>query len=121
MTPLVSELARISATRMVNGVAEGIVIVLLAWVLVRTIGRRNASTRFAVWFAALLGIVTLPWIGFVNTGTASAGASPVHSALTLPGSWAVGILAAWAALAGIALLRLAIGLTHLRKVRRESR
>jgi len=121
MTPLVSELARISATRMVNGVAEGIVIVLLAWVLVRTIGRRNASTRFAVWFAALLGIVTLPWIGFVKTETASASAAPVHSALTLPGSWAVGILAAWAALAGIALVRLAIGLAHLRKVRRESR
>ena len=121
MTPLLSELALISATRMVNGVAEGIVIVLLAWVLVRTIGRRNASTRFAVWFAALLGIVTLPWIGVVKTGSATAAAAPVHSAVTLPASWAMGILAVWAALAGIALLRLAVGLAHLRKVRRESR
>ena len=56
-------LAQLSAERIINCTAEGMIIALLAWVLLRAIGPRNSGTRFAVWFAALLGIAALPLFG----------------------------------------------------------
>ena len=52
--------AQISAARMLNCTAEGIGIALLAWILLRVLGRQNSGTRFAVWFSALVGIAALP-------------------------------------------------------------
>ena len=46
-----------------NCTAEGMVIALLAWLVLRAIGPQNSGTRFAVWFAALLGIAALPLFG----------------------------------------------------------
>ena len=56
-------LAQLSAERILNCTAEGMVIALLAWLLLRAIGPQNSGTRFAVWFAALLGIAALPLFG----------------------------------------------------------
>ena len=50
-------------TRILNCAAEGVVIALLAWILLRALGRQNSGTRFAVWFAALIGIAALPLFG----------------------------------------------------------
>ena len=55
-----NQLARMSAESMLNCVLEGIAIGLFAWILLRVVGRRNSSTRFAVWFFALLAIAALP-------------------------------------------------------------
>ena len=51
-------LAQLSAERILNCTAEGMVIALLAWLVLRAIGPQNSGTRFAVWFAALLGIAS---------------------------------------------------------------
>ncbi len=48
-------LAQLSAERILNCAAEGMVIALLAWLVLRALGRQNSGTRFAVWFAALAG------------------------------------------------------------------
>jgi len=120
MTSFLSELARFSAERMINGMVEGVVIVAVAWIFIQMMGRRNASTRFAVWFAALLGIVVLPWLGSLRSAAGVASTAETHSAFTLPASWAINILLVWAAAAGVALLRLAVGLWHLRKIRKSS-
>jgi beta-lactamase regulating signal transducer with metallopeptidase domain len=119
MTFMLPELARWSAERMLNAMAEGLVLALLAWVLLRVMGRRNASTRFAVWFAALIAIAALPWLGSI-TPARSSGAAVSHFALTIPGSWAIDILTVWAVLAGFGLVRVGIGLWHLRRVRASS-
>jgi len=109
-----SELARVLAARMLNGVVAGIAITLLAGLVLRIIRQRNSSTRFAVWFSALLAIVALPWLGgsagAVRAGTAS-------SAVTLPTSWAAGILIVWAVVAALALARVLLGLWQLRQIR----
>ena len=118
MTSVLPELARLSAERMLNGMAEGLVIAFVAWALLRVMGRRNASTRFAVWFAALLAIAALPWVGSLSSSSVSVGEG--HSAITMPGSWAVTFFLAWAVIAGLALLRVAVGLWQLRKLRADS-
>jgi beta-lactamase regulating signal transducer with metallopeptidase domain len=108
------QLARISAERMLNCLLEGIVIGLFAWLLLRVVGRRNSSTRFAVWFSALLSIAALPILGVATSGARS---GSVASAITVPGSWALDIFLVWAAIAGVALLRVAMGVLQLRKLR----
>src|SRR5579872_3383106 len=113
MTQL-NQLAQLSAARMLNGMIEGIAIGLFAWILLRVIGRRNSSTRFAVWFSALLAIAALPVLSAVS-GSAHAGSS----VLTVPGSWALDILFIWVAIAGVLLLRVGAGLIQLRTLRKS--
>ena len=109
-------LARMSAESMLNCMLEGIAIGLFAWMLLKVVGRRNSSTRFAVWFFALLAIAALPILG---VAASSARAGSAGSAITVPGSWALVIFSVWALIAGVALLRVGIGLWQLRKLRRS--
>lgn len=109
-------LAQLSAERILNSTAEGMVIALLAWVLLRAIGPRNSGTRFAVWFAALLGIAALPLFG----NWAARGAELTkRSEITMPASWALYVFAAWALVASVGLLRVGIGFWHLHRLRKS--
>jgi len=107
-------LAQLSAERIINCTAEGMVIALLAWALLRAIGPRNSSTRFAVWFAALLGIAALPLFG---NWAASGTELTQRSEISLPASWALYVFAAWALMAFVGLLRVAVGFWHLQRLR----
>ena len=108
--------AQLSAERILNCTAEGMVIALLAWLVLRAIGPQNSNTRFAVWFAALLGIATLPLFG--NWASSGAGLAQ-RSEITMPGSWALYIFAAWLLMAAAGLLRVGLGFWHLRRVRKS--
>src|ERR1700674_4076602 len=113
---ILNELARMSAERMLNCMLEGIAIGLFAWILLQVVGRRNASTRFAVWFSALLAIAALPVLGGAASSSGSARAGSVESAITVPGSWALGVFVVWVVVAGVALARVGVGLWQLRKL-----
>jgi beta-lactamase regulating signal transducer with metallopeptidase domain len=109
-----NQLARMSTQSMLNCMLEGMAIGLFAWILLRIVGRRNSSTRFAVWFSALLAIAALPVLGVVASNPRSGSAS---SAITVPGLWALDIFLVWAAMASVALFRVGVGLWQLRKLR----
>lgn len=109
-------LAQLSAERILNCAAEGMVIALLAWLVLRALGRQNSSTRFAVWFATLLGIATLPLLG--NWTATNAGLTK-PSEITMPGSWALYIFVAWLLIAAAGLLRVGIGFWHLHRLRKS--
>jgi len=111
MTEL-NQLAQLSAERMLNCMVEGIGIVLFAWISLRIPGPRNSSTRFAVWFSALLAIAALPALSAVS-GSAHASSS----AVIVPGSWALDLFFIWAVIAGVLLLRVGVGLIQLRTLR----
>jgi beta-lactamase regulating signal transducer with metallopeptidase domain len=114
-----NEVARISAASLLNCVLEGVGIALFAWVLLRLVGRRNSSTRFAVWFFALVAIAALPVLSVVASGARLTSAGNAGSAITVPSSWALDIFLVWAAIAGMALLRVGVGLFQLRELRRS--
>jgi beta-lactamase regulating signal transducer with metallopeptidase domain len=118
MTPAlnVQSLAQLSAERILNCTAEGMVIALLAWLLLRALGRQNSGTRFAVWFAALLGIAALPFLG---TLTSSGAGLSKPSEITMPGSWALYIFGAWFMIAAAGLLRVGIGFWRLHGLRKS--
>lgn len=110
-------LAQASAERLLNTLAAGLVIALFAFVLLRLIGRRNSGTRFAVWFCALLAIAFSPFVQIGLNGGSELARSA--AAITMPSAWAFYLLGTWAVIALMGLLRVAVGLWHLRKIRRS--
>jgi beta-lactamase regulating signal transducer with metallopeptidase domain len=111
-----SVLAQISIEHLLNGLAEGLVIALFAWVLLRVVGRKSSGTRFVVWFSALVAIAVAP---FVSLGSAAGVARNAAAAVTIPDWWSVYLFAAWAAFAALGLARVAFGLWHLHSLRRN--
>lgn len=112
---ILKQLAQISAERMLNSMLEGIAIGLFAWILLQVVERRSSSTRFAVWFSALLAIAALPLIG--GAGSSTGPAKVANSAITIPVSWALAIFVVWAAVAALLMARVGLGLWQLRKLR----
>src|SRR5512142_563333 len=106
------------AERVLNSIPEGLLIAVFAWLLLRIVGRQNSGTRFAVWFAALVAIAAVPLAPALRVGGSVARA--VHAEVLLPGSWALGIFAAWALIAFFAATRLVWGLWRLRSLRRDA-
>ncbi len=113
------EIARIASERTLNSLLEGFGIAIFAWGLLQMIGRRNSGTRFAVWMAALAGIVALPFLGgaSLRAGSASFGAS---SAFVVPASWATTLFLLWALIAGVLLARIALGMWHIHRLRHNA-
>jgi beta-lactamase regulating signal transducer with metallopeptidase domain len=112
-------IAQMSAERMLNCLVQGLLIALFAWIVLRIIGRRNSSTRFAVWFCALLAIAATPFLQISLADAARVTRGP--AAITLPSNWALYLFAAWATIAAVGLARVGAGLWHVRQIRKNSR
>ena len=110
-------IAQLSAERMLNCLAAGLVIALFAWMLLRLIGRRNSGTRFAVWFCALLAIAVSPFLQ-ISPNNATFPMSD-GAAITMPRVWALYLFVAWTSIAAVGLARVAAGLWHLRTIRKS--
>ncbi len=103
--------AQLSVERLANCLAQGTVIALFAWLLLRMVGRRNSGTRFAVWFCSLLAIATVPFVEFSHRPSAAAHA--VSAAIMMPRAWSLYLFSAWATIALLGLGSVAVGLWHL--------
>jgi beta-lactamase regulating signal transducer with metallopeptidase domain len=112
-------MAQIFSERMLNSIAEGMAIALFGWILLRILGRQNSSTRFAVWFSALIAIAALPLLNNLTLQNSGALSHAAHSAIVLPGFWAIDIFVLWAAIAAAGLARIAFGFLQLRKLRQS--
>jgi beta-lactamase regulating signal transducer with metallopeptidase domain len=119
----VETLAQISVERILNALPEGFLIAVFAWALLRVLRKQNSGTRFAVWFLALLAVALLPLLGGFGGGRAlmAAGTSwaSMRPAIAIPARWGLLVFLVWAFGAGVALLRLAVGLWRLRQLRRS--
>ena len=118
--------SEILAGHLLNSVVEGLAIALLVSLILRMLDKQNSSTRFAMLLSALAAVVAMPVVEslagrFVESFRPSTGpAYPAeHSALSLPGFWAVGIVIVWAMIATAALARIAAGFWLLQKLRRS--
>src|SRR5215471_4610507 len=110
------QLAQISTQGVLNTMAQGVAIALFAHLLLKIMGRRNSGTKFVVWFCALLAIVMLPFVSlFPDRPLIASTPTPI----TMPGAWAVYALWAWGLISSFALMRVAVGLWHLAKLRRK--
>lgn len=112
-------LAQIFAERMLNTIAEGIAIALFGWILLRVLGRQNSSTRFAVWFLALVAIAALPCFESMTLSSATSSTVATRSAIHLPVAWSIDLFILWAVVAGAGLARIGFGFLQLRKLRQS--
>lgn len=111
-------LAQIFAERQLNAAAAGILLAVLVAALLRITGRLNSGTRFAIWFSALLAISVIPFLSFIH----SSPTPPIANApgeIVLNASWASYLFAAWGVIAGLLLVRLAVGFWRIRTIRRN--
>ncbi len=114
-------LAQVFSERLLNGAAEGIVLAVIVWVLLRLTGRQNSGTRYAIWFLALLAIVALPFVAGMSSISSHArnvSLERLHGEITLSARWAIYLFSAWGAVAGLLLLRVGAGLWRVRGLRR---
>lgn len=119
--PQLQALAQMFAERMLNSMVQDIAIAVFVWMLLRLLDRQNSSTRFAVWFAALIAIAALPFFANANmtAGNTSALAVAPRSAIWLPGQWALDMFLLWAVVASAGLVRIGFGFWRLRKLRKS--
>ena len=113
------QFASVAFERMAYSLVEGSLLTLVIALVLRLVPAKASQTRFVVWLSALFGIVAVTLFGLQ-------GASGIHSysasklaLLTLPISFALGVVAVWALLAAIGVLRIGLGLWQLGKVRRQ--
>jgi len=117
MQTLLQTISQTSVEQIFNALPAGFIIALFAWFVLRGLKRQNAGTRFAVWFLALIAIASLPLLTQFGQGRARVLPSNLHSAISIPENWALFIFLAWAVGASVAMLRLAVGVWRLRKLR----
>jgi beta-lactamase regulating signal transducer with metallopeptidase domain len=113
-------IARLSTLRIVDCLVEGTLITFFAGLVLRAARLRNSSSRFAVWFSALLALAALPLLGAAAWSHARIPAESLNrSAITLPGYWAIYLFGAWAAIAASQLAGVGRGLWHLHVLRKS--
>ena len=106
-------MAAVALDRMLYCLVEGIALAALLSLAMRLFPPKTSRTRFAVWFSALIAVAVLPLLGVAGMTAGHARtiptAGPGKALLTIPASWAESILAVWAALAFLGLLRVGAG------------
>jgi beta-lactamase regulating signal transducer with metallopeptidase domain len=118
--PFVELFAQAAVARILNSLPEGIALVVLAWAVLRVLPRQNSRTRFAVWFLALVAVISLPFISyFLDSSVRGSAVALPRIALALPSHWATFLFGAWLVVASIALLRVIVGVSRLWSLRRS--
>lgn len=123
-----------------NGLVAGAAIAAIAYAMTRCIPERNAVTRYAIWYAAMLALAVIPTFAIVSDLGARI-ASPFHASSALHGlsisllpvvspvrsaanvwSWAPGVVAAgWIAGTLLTATRLAASFVRIERIRRAAR
>ena len=119
-----------------DGLWQGALVVAVALAVVRTVPSRDATTRYAIWFAALLALVAVPVLAALsNTGALLLAAARPHAS---DGRWTLSLIpvtslahgtaslaasvlpwvgAAWIAGVAACLIRLGASLIRIGRIR----
>jgi len=95
----------------------GTLLASAVWFLLRLFPRRNSRTSFAIWFSTLLATALLPLMRLVSNSNDGAGG---HALVTVSTAWAWYVFLAWAGVASIGLLRVALATIQLRRIRADA-
>lgn len=98
----------------------GTLLASAVWFLLRLFPRRNSRTSFAIWFSTLLATALLPLMKLVSHSSDGANAARGHALVTVSTAWAWYVFLAWAGMASIGLLRVALATFQLRRLRAEA-
>lgn len=108
---------------LLNGIAIGTGLAGAVWLLLRLLPRTSSTTRYAVWSATLLAIVSLPALMLEAPVAAGQGTAVGGSALVTvpaPGGWVLWILAAWPIISAALLARLVWAYGSMHRLKRRA-
>src|ERR1041385_3322068 len=109
-------LASIAAERLLFSLGVGTLLAIIVWLLLRFFPQKDSRTSFAVWFATLVITAQRPLLGLF----AARGSGRSAGVVAVGAAWAVYMFGGWAVIAFAALLRVAVALWQVRRLRRES-
>jgi beta-lactamase regulating signal transducer with metallopeptidase domain len=112
-------IASIGAERLLFSLGVGTLLAIVVWLLLRVLPKKDSRTSFAAWFATLLITAILPVSGLVWSHSSGETARSA-AVITISSAWAMYIFIAWASLALIGLLRVAVALRQVHRLRSEA-
>jgi beta-lactamase regulating signal transducer with metallopeptidase domain len=116
---LANGVAAMAVSSALNGIWLALLLVILSAGLLRLLPHSNATTRYAIWFTALLLAVVTPAILLIPrtapTQAAVSNALPsVQWTVPVTAQWPVYLAVAWLAITAVLLARVAWSLVHIR-------
>jgi len=103
-----------------NGLWLGLLLAALAAGLLRILPRSNATTRYAVWLAALLLMVAAPALLWIPRPAPVATAAAPPIAVPVGSQWPAYLVMAWFAIAAILLARIVWSFVHIHGLQRRA-
>src|SRR5579884_2998423 len=104
--------------RLINCIVEGTLIALFVSLVFRLRTFRDSATRFVIWLVTLLGILILPFVG----STGASGLIPTSAPhINVSAGLLEYVLAIWAVISLFGILRILVGVGHLRGLRARGR
>src|SRR5947207_907662 len=111
----VQSIAELAGGRLITGLALGVFLMIVTTVLIRMC--RNSRSKFAIWFLTLIAIAVLPLVAcIVRVNAGRFGTAPL---ISVPGGWAIAMFVVWILGASLGLIRIGIGLWHVRRIRQR--
>lgn len=104
--------------RLINCVVEGTLIALFVSLLFRLRTFRDSATRFVIWLVTLLVTLSLP---FTRSTVASKLVATSAPHVNVSAGWLDYALAAWLVISLFGILRISMGVSHLRGLRARAR
>lgn len=116
---ILHSIAPMAAERLLFSLGIGSMLALAVWLLLQVLPKRDSKTSFVVWFATLLITATLPLLGLYS-GRGARAVGVAHALVTVSSWWAAAIFLIWAGAALVGLLRVALALVQVRRLRSKS-
>jgi beta-lactamase regulating signal transducer with metallopeptidase domain len=116
MFPALQSASPVTFERLLYCLAEGSFLTLAVAVCLRFIPQKSSRTKFVIWFSAMVATALLPLLDVKLSGQAGDAIS-AQAVITIPFAVAFYVSLAWLALACFGLLRVAMAVWQLRRLR----
>ena len=114
--PALQSVSSVAFERLLYCLTEGSILTLAVAASLRLIPQKSSRTKFVIWFSAMVATALLPLLDLKLSGKAG-GIISAQAVITIPFTVAFYVACAWFALAFFGLLRVAMAVWQLRRVR----
>lgn len=118
MIPALQAVSSVAFERLLFCLAEGSILTLAVAACLHCMPQKSSRTKFVIWFSAMVATALLPLLDVKLSGKAG-GMISAQSVITIPFTVAFYVACAWFALAFFGLLRVAMAIWQLRRLRQD--
>jgi beta-lactamase regulating signal transducer with metallopeptidase domain len=116
--PALQSFSSVAFERLLYCLTEGSILTLAIAIGMRFIPQKSSRTKFVIWFSAMVATALLPLLDLKLSGKAG-GIISAHAVITIPFTVAFYVACAWFVLAFLGLLRVAMAVWQLHRLRQD--